>query len=174
MKFRLLKDDGRGNRVGRHYAGNRFFSPGEIIESDSDLVKLFRNKFERVDDAFPASEGAIDETIEAVMPVDKGGAEGLTSPPTPSDVQPMREPVIDEPESEPEIEKPAPAKTVTRKKRRGLNVTDEFPDADLANLFVYHNADEGVYRIIDKKAKTTIRRFKKRDSVEKFLHDQLG
>ena len=63
MRFRLKTDDGNGNRTGKHLMGpvrNRKFRrtvlPGEVVESDQPLDQLFKNKFERIDDATPKPE----------------------------------------------------------------------------------------------------------------------
>jgi len=45
MKFKV--------KSGSHREGKKVFVPGDIFESDRDLVKALKNKFERVDEGAP-------------------------------------------------------------------------------------------------------------------------
>lgn len=48
MLFKLKEQDDQGNKVGIHLEGDKIYHPGDTIESDVDLRKLVRNKFELV------------------------------------------------------------------------------------------------------------------------------
>jgi len=57
-RYRLMEKDNMGNKIGPHSCGKvvrgRFtehYLPGQIVESDMPLDKLFRGKFERVSDS---------------------------------------------------------------------------------------------------------------------------
>jgi len=48
MLFKLKMQDDQGNKVGIHIDGDKTYHPGDVVESDVDLRKLVRNKFELV------------------------------------------------------------------------------------------------------------------------------
>jgi hypothetical protein len=60
------------------------------------------------------------------------------------------------------------------KSEHGVDVTDEFPDAELAAMKVYHNPKTDSYIVVDGKSGEQLKRAKSDKLVVKFLKSQLG
>src|SRR5512146_2893247 len=87
MKFRLREKDPVGNKIGTHQCGDRLYRAGEVVESERPLDKLFRNKFDKVPDATPASPGEkVEVPGQPVIPTqaarDKGAEKKEDSAPS--------------------------------------------------------------------------------------------
>lgn len=167
MRFRLLSSDGKGNRVGNHYQGNMCYKAGDVLESDRDLAKLFRNKFERVADETPLSEGTPVQTVMAghtpptVTPSDTVEVEGLTDPPTSTNTTsevPVDEDVVT---------------TNPKPKSLGEDVTEQYPNADIVGVRVLYNAKKNGYSVVSQEDGTVLKRYKQPASVKKYLADQI-
>jgi len=79
MLFRLKTQDEQGNKTGIHIEGDKIYHPGDTVESDVDLSKLLRNKFELLssdaDVVRPVIAGSKPTPIER-----NGGARPMRSP----------------------------------------------------------------------------------------------
>lgn len=155
MKFRLIG--------GNHTEGNgptrKVFKKNAIIDSDRDLTKLFRGKFERIYTA---------EQLEAVAPVPKV-AEKPTPAPTPV-AEPA--PAVSEPTTE---EKKPEASKESRKprKRRGRDATKSFPLALEEEFLVFQRGSRfDVYEPEDD-APLNEKGLKKAE-VESYIKEYLG
>jgi len=79
MLFRLKTQDDQGNKVGIHIVGDKTYHPGDTIESDVDLCKLVRNKFELVTTAVNVLRPAI-PVINTTSTERNGGAKAERRP----------------------------------------------------------------------------------------------
>lgn len=173
MKFRLLKVDGQGNKVGPHRMGNKLYRAGQVLESTRPLDTLFRGKFERVTD--PNVKVSKPEIVilpkvrgqkEAV--VDADGEGQATSPSLP----PLDQQMKDQLESHAVTKREKSGETSPNP--QGADVTDDFPDADLAAMKVYHNIKSDLFLVVDEKSGEVLKKAKSEELVTKFLKSQLG
>ena len=77
-----LKERSGGHKVASHVDENgREVKPGDVIESSSDLEKLFRNKFERMPETVqgPIPKPSIPIPLPGQSIEDKGGVDADTS-----------------------------------------------------------------------------------------------
>ena len=152
-RYRLKEQDGQGNKTGMHRVGNRRYRAGQTLESDQPLDKLFKNKFDRVEDTAPLSRPEIVRSFDR------------PSIPNPRAVV------------EPGVEKDNPS-TPTRaklgKSLHGVDVTDEFRNAELLAMKVYHDLKKDMYRVLDNNSGEVLKTAKSEKAVQKFLKDQIG
>lgn len=177
MKFRLLKQDGQGNKVGPHRIGNKLYRAGQVLESSRPLDTLVRGKFERVDD--PNVKVSKPEIVilpkvrgqsEAV--VDVGGEGQANSPSLSSLDQQMKDQLTAHAAAK--QENPKAVKPKTQPSPHGADVTKDFPDAELAAMKVYHNIKSDLFLVVDDKSGEVLKKAKSEKLVGKFLKSQLG
>lgn len=73
MKFKVLEGEHRPS-MGETAAGKEVAGPGDVVESDNDLCKMFPNKFKRL-----ISKKAQDDDAEAeAVPVEEADAAPVT------------------------------------------------------------------------------------------------
>lgn len=175
MKFRLVERDAQNNKVGSHYVGNKKYVAGQIIESDTDLCKKFRNKFERVDDAAPASRPEIVQIVKMrtsvkESPKSQPGADGAVQEEGGTGAATGNPPSSTLKEDKP--------KTVKAKKaahpKYGVDITDDFPDAIVLAMKVYQDDKTGSTLVIDPESDQVLKRAKNVTIISKFLKSQLG
>jgi len=159
VKFQLTKEDKQGNKTGLHRVGNQRYRAGDVLETDLPLDKLFRNKFERVSEATPVSEPEIVRTIRVA---------GV----------PAEAPAIPKPESVKQddaietTEASRPKKS--DKSPHGKDVTDEFPEAELLKLAVYHDKKSTKYTVVDvEEGDVVVKVSKSKVNISKFLARQM-
>lgn len=115
MRFRLLPKAGNHSETGPD--GQRVvYKAGDVIESDKDLVAMFKGKFERVDLIPPATEPTT-PTVPVIPP--------------PSQEQPPKATKAEAPDKSP-VREGAPSVL-------GRNVTKRFPRAVEEDFVVYAN-----------------------------------
>jgi hypothetical protein len=162
--------DAQGNLTGSHRIGNTRYDRGAVIESEEPLDELFRNKFFRVGNDIPTSQGTMlkrkgKSALTASKPeaVVGKGREGVPSTPS----------LADSP-----LEQRAQALGLTGKpdttSKHGMDVTDEFGDAELAKMKVFLNPKTDSYIIVDPESNEILKRVKTDKLVKKFLKSQLG
>lgn len=149
MKFRLLlKDPKTGLPCGNHRDGDKTYKPGDVIESDMDLVATIRNKFERIDGQVVASQTAPD----------------IPTPTSPSVPPPAGEGAVNEPAPKPV--------TPAKKLKLGTNMTDDYSNATMLGYQVFWSEKNQRYTVVDV-AGAVLKRFKTPTAVEKFLLSQV-
>lgn len=176
MKFQLGNSgmgfrDAQGNLTGSHRVGNVRYERGAVIETDQPLDELFRGKFFPVGDDTPVSKGmqlkrkgksalAMKENTEAV--VGKGGEDGKpSSPPDTAEERMLKMAGVKKQEPQPKV-------------KHGLDVTDDFADAELAKMKVFLNPKTDSYIVVDPESGEVLKRVKTDKLVKKFLKSQLG
>jgi hypothetical protein len=176
MKFRLLERDARNNKIGSHRIGNKKYKAGDVLESNRPLDTIFRGKFVRLTDQnTPVSKPEIVKLPKLnarnqIEVVAVAGGEGQTtesSPPSLDGSGAVKKTAFGHEES---YNKP----TVPAKSEHGVNVTDEFPDAELAAMKIYHNIKTDSYIVVDGKSEEILKRVKSDKLVVKFLKSQFG
>lgn len=145
MKFRLKPNTGSHAGPGE---GGKFktYKPGDTVESEQDLCKVFPNKFERIPDEAPSSfSPSTEEQKAAVSKAAKKGAKGVAPPET------------EEPEPNP----------------LGRDVTKRFPTAQEEDFQVF--ADGGAFSVVEADDPTEALNDKplKRKDVEPFIRQYL-
>lgn len=200
MKFQLLEKDSQGNKIGSHRTGNRRYKAGDVLESDRHLDRIFRGKFKQVLDAsIPVSKPEIiklpkkmlaGQNAEAVMVGEQKGALPK-EPPSPPPVQKQSRDTmfgVKETWSSPQAEEQIPTETSqqdpalqsgiasspTAKSKHGIDVTDDFPDAGLTAMRIYHNMKTDSFLVVDEKSNEVLKRAKSEELIGKFLKAQLG
>lgn len=177
MKFRLLSEDPMRNKVGVHRVGDRRYHPGDIVESNERLDTKFKGKFEQVDDHTLTSTGekvrmpgqtrpAI-PTPGAVM--EKGAGERDAS--APSVLGAALPPAFN---TETTAKKNEDTQKPPKKSKHGVDVTDEFPDAQLAKLKVFHDVKQDRYIVVDPEKDEVLKRAASEKPVIKFLKSQIA
>jgi hypothetical protein len=174
MKFRLIEKVGP-HKVGPHYVGEKVYLPGSVIESDQLMDVKFKGKFERVPDDAPVTipidtEFAGMFTPSGVTPKEGGQLNPPVGPPSASNQFLGEKVTIGKQERAKQAKENQPAK----KSLYGVDVTDEFPDADLANMKVYHDMKKGLYVVVDPGSNEVIKKAAGDKGVSKFLKGQLG
>ncbi len=166
MKYQLKEKDQAGNKIGPHRIGNKKYHAGDILQSDMPLDKLFRGKFERVADAnarvsqpeivkLPKLSMRNNAAAEAV--VDASGVDAES-------VHPTTLPVVENPIKE----------EGNVKSQHGADVTEDFPNAELTGMKVFHDVGKDVFKVVDPGSDEVLKRAKTEAIVEKFLKTQLG
>jgi hypothetical protein len=137
----------------------------------------FKGKFERVPDDTPVTAPVDTEFAGMFTPsgVSLQG-EGQTQPPagpSPTPDQFLGEKVT--------TGRNVKAETVQshssqkpKKGVHGVNVTDEFPEADLANMTVYHDMKKNLFIVVDPGSDEVLKKAASEKGVTKFLKEQLG
>lgn len=161
MKFRLKEKDDQGNKIGAHRDGSVRYHRGDIIESDKPLDEILRNKFERVAESTPVSEG---EYVPAAKDKQKPDI------PQPKKVEPVKHEAGEEALEESPASEPAAKKKPSRSKH-GKDVTADFPDAILLKFKVYHKAK--IFTVIDEDGNVAVKKSKSPTNITKFLEKQL-
>lgn len=168
MKYQLREKDQAGNKIGPHRIGNKKYYAGDVLESSMPLDKLFRGKFVRVADSNVSvskpeivklpklNRSRVGERIEKTEAVAVAGGEEKATESSPPSL-PVKEDSV------------APAKS-----EHGVDVTDEFPDAELAAMKIYHSIKTDSYIVVDGKSDEVLKRSKSDKLVVKFLKSQLG
>lgn len=141
---------------------------GQIIESDSDLVARFPEKFERV---VVGGEAVVQDPStpeEEKTPVQEAAEEGA------KDVMPPEEPEVEEPEAEEPDEDEADEPEGKPVPKGAKDVTDKFPRAEEEELKVFYKKGKGFF--VTEEEETSIalneKRLKKAQ-VEEFIDDYL-
>ena len=171
-RFRLLASDGRGNKVGNHYANGVCYTAGDVVESSRDLTKLFRNKFEQVAMETPLSAGTPVQTVmaglqpqRATLPSDTVEAEGLTNPPA----------SINTTDGGGLVDEDAMANDTTKPKAKSLgeDVTDKYPNAELVGVRVLYDKKRDGYYVVSPEDGTVLKKYKRDASVVTHLAKEL-
>jgi len=161
MKFQLLEKDGT-DKVGSHRIGSVVYRAGDIVESNVRLDQIFRNKFVKVDDATPVSTGE-----EVNRP-------GVHRPNIPKPAAVMVKGAGERDASAPAVSVKSAKASQSQKSKHGADVTDEFPDAELASLKVYHDVKEDRYVVVEPQSDEVLKKAKSEKPIQKFLAEQLG
>lgn len=149
MKFKLI--------AGTHYEGNRpdvrTYRAGSVIESDTDLVATYANKFERVDDKTLTTAEKLAKKAVVPQPVGPTLAEA------------------DARTAKAAAAKAEPAPVVEDDKIEGKDVTASFPKAENNDLTVIKD-DEG-HHVMDGAEVVSDKPLKTKKQVEAFLDSHL-
>ena len=148
MKFRLKVKDDQGNIIGDHYDGPNRYVGGQVIESTKPLDKIFRGKFERVEDETPVSTPEIVKVLNYVK---------------------ENKPEEDTPEVAPEVEDVEEKPVSKKSKKHGLDVTEDFTGATLHGVKVYLEPSTGLYKIMDGESEAILKKAKDESSVKKYI-----
>jgi hypothetical protein len=177
MKFRLLEKSGP-NKVGPHYVGDKVYLPGSVIESDRPLDVQFKGKFERAPEDAPVTEplatdfaGMFIKAPSQDVALQGGGQKNPPAGPlsTPKEFLGEAVTVHGRKDATSVAPKPTTGKTI-----HGVDVTDEFPTADLSNVRVYRDLKKKLFSVVDPDTDTVLKKAASEKVVSKFLKDQLG
>jgi len=135
MRFKLKSKVGNHTETDPKTGNLVIYTPGDVVESESDLVARFPDKFERV--TVGNEKAAVvqsTETPEAEKtPVQKAAEEGA------KDIQP--EEPAEELKEEPKEE--SKKKVLKKKNPLGKDVTEKFPSAEEQELKVFYKKGKG-------------------------------
>lgn len=160
----MLEKDDAGNRVGPHQIGNQIFRAGQVIDSDAPLDKIFRNKFERVHDGTPASKPEIIATIRTTNPAP------VTKTVFEQTAKQTTETVVEDEEVEESTTSTSDSEP--SKSKHGVDVTDDFADAELAGMKVYEK--NGSFTVTDVESGEVMKKAKSDKLITKFLKKHLS
>ena len=146
-----MEQDQFGNKIGAHILQNgQKIKPGEFVLSGTDLKKKFMGKFEQVLNSRDAA--VVNDTEPPILDPEvlavNGGSKvaGANTAPISFD------------------------KLV---RRHGIDVSDEFPGADKAEVFVFHSVKNNAYTVTDLNG-NKLKRFRKDKSVFAFVKGKSG
>ena len=180
-KFRLKIKDDQGNKIGNHVIGTDVYHAGDVVDTKRPLDKIYRNKFERVPDATPASTptklvlGTVDlpdvedELLE--RPVIQKPDVAVPHDVAPFEELPMPGVVVAEEGAVEDNTNTVPSDISDSEtaERFGIDVTDEFGGAESANVKVYFKGKNDFYSVVDNESGKVLKRTKKEETVGEFV-----
>jgi len=156
---------------GRHRQRSVVYSKGDIIESDTDLVKAFKNKFVRMYELERPEDSVVEKPGKPNIPSNKS-SEGKGEKDCPESPEPDEDEVVDEDDvDEDDVDEDDEDDELeeARLSKYGSNITSSYSDAEEFGLRVYQNAQKWVTVVDVNEDKVLNKRKLRPAQVEAFL-----